>query len=110
MVLGRRQKQTFAEQGYLVVPRAVPRPRIDAARREVESLLAREPPPAGHQGPYSYFLDGVPPGPLYALLYGGPALRVAESLIAPGTFEAPEQVQVALNIPPFEHRTGGPHL
>ena len=109
-MLGRRQKQTFAEQGYVVVPQAASRPLIDAARREVESLVAREPPPADHSGPYFYFLDGTPHDSLSALFFGGPAQRAAESLIAPGKFEAPGQVQLALNIPPFNHRPGGPHV
>ncbi|HVG26186.1 MAG TPA: phytanoyl-CoA dioxygenase family protein, partial [Acidobacteriaceae bacterium] len=27
-----------------------------------------------------------------------------------GRFEAPEQVQLALNIPPYDHHPGGPHI
>ncbi|MDQ3566078.1 MAG: hypothetical protein M3436_18980 [Pseudomonadota bacterium] len=73
-MLGQREKQSFAEQGYGVVPQAVPLSLVDAARREVVSRVALEPPPAGHLGPYSYFLAGVPPGPLRALLFGSLAL------------------------------------
>ncbi len=83
---------------------------IDAARREVERRLACEPPPAGHFGHYSYFLAGAAPRPLHALLFETDALAAAESLIAPGRFEAPEQVQISLNVPPFDHRPGGPHI
>lgn len=109
-MLDQRQKQFFAEQGYVVVRRAVPRSLLDAARREVASRVAIEPPPAGHRGHYSYFLAGPPPDPLRALLYDSPALAAAESLIAPSKFEAPEQVQVSLNVPPYDHRPGGPHI
>src|SRR5205823_2785613 len=35
---------------------------------------------------------------------------IAESLIESGKFEAPDHVQVSLNIPPFHHRPGGPHI
>ena len=110
ITLDRQHKLSFAGQGYLVVPRAVPLSLIEAARREVEARVAREPPPAGHLGPYSYFLAGARHDPLCALLYGSPALLAAESLIAPGKFEAPDHVQLSLNVPPFDHRPGGPHL
>jgi hypothetical protein len=72
--------------------------------------LAREPPPAGQRGPYSYFLSGAGLGPLYALLFESHALSAAESLIEPGKFEPPDQVQISLNIQPFDHRPGGPHI
>jgi len=88
----------------------VPRPLVDAARLEVESLVAREPPPAGHLGPYSYFLDAARQAPLCVLLLSGPALLAAESLIDPAKFAPPEQVQISLNIPPFDHLPGGPHV
>jgi ectoine hydroxylase-related dioxygenase (phytanoyl-CoA dioxygenase family) len=109
-VLDRQQKETFAEQGYVVVPRLISQPLIDAARREIESRVAREPPAAGHAGPHHYFIRAPAPDALGALLFGSPALAAAESLIAPGHFEAPDHVQVALNLPPFIHRPGGPHL
>jgi ectoine hydroxylase-related dioxygenase (phytanoyl-CoA dioxygenase family) len=109
-MLDRHQKQTFAEQGYVIVPQLVSQPLIDAARREIERRVAHEPPPAGHSGPYMYFLMEPLPDRLCTLLFGSPALRAAESLIEPGKFEAPDHVQVSLNIPPFAHRPGGPHL
>ena len=37
-------------------------------------------------------------------------MLTAESLIAPAKFETPDQVQLSLNVPPFDHRPGGPHL
>lgn len=109
-MLDKQQKQSFAEQGYLVVPRAAPRPLIDDARREVESIVAREPPSAGHLGPYSYFLASAGLPALRSLLYSSSALSAAESLIASGRFEVPEQVQISLNVPPFDHIPGGPHI
>jgi hypothetical protein len=109
-VLDERQRLSFAGQGYVLVPRVVPRPLVEAARREVEGRVSREPPPAGHVGPYSYFLPARRRDPLCALLYESPALSSAESLIAPGTFEPAEQVQISLNVPPFDHIPGGPHV
>jgi hypothetical protein len=110
VTLDQQQKRSFAGQGYLVVPRVVPRSLIDAARREVGAQVVREPPPSGHLGPYSYFLAGARHDPLCALLYESPALLAVESLIAPGKFESPDQVQISLNVPPFDHIPGGPHL
>jgi ectoine hydroxylase-related dioxygenase (phytanoyl-CoA dioxygenase family) len=109
-MLDRRQKQHFAEEGYVVVPGAVSRPLVEEARREVARLLTSGPPPPGYAGPHFYFLEDALPGPLLDLFFNSPALKAAESLIAPGRFDAPEQVQVSLNLPPFDHRPGGPHV
>ena len=89
---------------------AVPSAFIEDARLEVERLVAREPPPAGQLGPCSYFLASAGLPTLRALLYESPALSAAESLIAPARFEPPEQVQISLNVPPFDHIPGGPHV
>jgi hypothetical protein len=109
-MLDRRQKQEFAEHGYLVTPGLVPQSRVDAARREIERRVAEAPAPPGHVGSHPYFIMPPLPDALCALLFGTAALQAAESLIEPGRFEAPDHVQVALNIPPFVHRPGGPHL
>ena len=109
-MLSRRQTRDFAGEGYVVVPRAVAARLIDAARREVELLTAREPPPAGRAGPHFYFLADAPPEPLRDVLFASRALAAAEYLIALGRFEPPEHIQVALNLPPFDHRPGGPHV
>ena len=63
IMLDRQQKRTFADQGYVVLPRAVPRPLIDAARREVEGRASLEPPPAGHRGPRPPTSAGTAPPP-----------------------------------------------
>ncbi|HEX8070226.1 MAG TPA: phytanoyl-CoA dioxygenase family protein [Pyrinomonadaceae bacterium] len=109
-VLDRRQRQTFAELGYVVVPRVVSQSATDAARRAVAHLVTQESPPAGHSGPYFYNVPGAPPEHLRALLCDGLPQATAAALIAPGRFDAPEQIQVSLNIPPFDHRPGGPHV
>ena len=109
-MLDRQQKRRFAEEGYVVVPRAVPRRLVEGARREATRLLALRPPPAGHAGPHFYVLEDCLPAPLLDTFFASRALAVAESLIEPGRFEAPEHVQVSLNIPPFYHRPGGPHI
>lgn len=108
-MLDRRQKRGFVEDGYVVVPGVVPAGLVDDARREVELFMGREAPPAGPHF-YSYHPGEATPGALRALFSGSPARAAAESLIAPGRFEPPEHVQIALNLPPFDHIPGGPHV
>lgn len=109
-MLDQQQKQSFAENGYLIVPQIVPPDLIEAARQEIQGRLRHNPPADEHRGPFFYFLGDPLPDPLTALLFSSPAMAVAESLIAPGTFEALDQIQVSLNIPPYDHRPGGPHI
>lgn len=105
-----QQKRSFAENGYLVLPQIVPPDLIEAARQEIQGLLRHNPPAGQHRGPFFHWLDDPLPEPLKALLFSSPAMAVAESLIAPGKFEALDQVQISLNIPPYDHRPGGPHI
>lgn len=109
-MLDRQQKQAFAEDGYVVVPQVVSHDLIEAARRAIHSCIRQGPPAPEHRGPYFYFLASTLPDALTALLFDSPALAVAESMIAPGKLEAPDQVQISLNIPPWSHRPGGPHV
>lgn len=109
-MLDLQQKLGFAEDGYVVVPQVVPTDLIKAARREIENRIRDDPPAREYRGSHPYFLTGTLPEPLTALLLGSPAIAVAESLIAPAKFEALDHVQIALNIPPWKHRPGGPHV
>jgi hypothetical protein len=108
--LGRQQMQVFVEHGYVVVPQIIPHDLIIAARQEIQAHITREPPPAAHRGPYFYFVTGALPEPLTALLFDSSAISAAQSLIAPGRFEALDHVQISLNIPHWNHRPGGPHI
>ena len=99
----------FAEDGYVVLPQVVSADLADAARREIAVRVHQEPPP-DRRGPHFYFLSGDLPRPLLAALFESGALRLAEALIAPGWFEAPDHVQISLNIPVWDHRPGGPHI
>jgi hypothetical protein len=109
-MLDLEQKRSFAERGFVVVPQLVPVSLLEAARQEVRQRLSQAPPPAGHVGPHFYFLGEPLPEALRAVFFESPALRAAESLLQSGTFEAPDHVQISLNIPPFKHRPGGPHV
>ncbi|HTE20127.1 MAG TPA: phytanoyl-CoA dioxygenase family protein [Armatimonadota bacterium] len=109
-MLSQHQKQAFGEKGYVVVPGVVPQSLVDAARVEVAAQVARQPPPVGHRGPHLLFVTETLPDALCALLWDSLALGAAEALIQPGKFDASEHVQISLNIPPFNHRPGGPHI
>ncbi|HEV2377113.1 MAG TPA: phytanoyl-CoA dioxygenase family protein [Streptosporangiaceae bacterium] len=104
--------QAFAEQGCLVVPGLVGAPDLERAEAEVERVIAAAPPPAGHAGHHFYWpgrddspvLFGLPSRP------GGILAAAAELTGDPRTEVAFAQTQVALNIPPYPHRPGRPHI
>jgi hypothetical protein len=78
---------------------------------EVDALVTESPPPADAIGNHSYF---EPPGRLPAsdaALRDSPAIRLAEDLVTPRTLDhGLDHIQIALNIPPFPHQPGAPHL
>jgi hypothetical protein len=98
----------FVERGYLVLPGVVPRDLIDDASRSIDDLIAQQPPPMGTVGHYFPPVSNVEI--FLPLLLECSAFALAESLIGAGRLSIPEQAQVALNIPPFNHRPGGHHL
>jgi phytanoyl-CoA dioxygenase PhyH len=100
--------RTFAEDGYIVVRQIVPHDLIETTRRAVAGEISKAPPPPSSRGPYFYFLTDIPPALLAAL--DDRVFPVAESLIAPARFERPGHVQISLNIPPWPHVPGGPHI
>ena len=103
--------RAFGERGYAVVPNVVPRQLLDEAESAITRLITREPPPVGRRGHHFYWLnDPAPSDPLLRLFTASPALATAEAMVAPLRIKPPRQVQVSLNIPPREHRPGGPHL
>jgi len=110
-VLNDGQLIEFAATGYLVIPGVVSEPLLAAADAEIDALLAREPPPADTVGKHFWFL---PPSQLPcadAALRDAGALAIAEELVAPDSLALIlDHIQVALNIPPYDHRPGGPHI
>jgi hypothetical protein len=106
----REHLQEFAERGFVVIPQAIPQYLVAAGSRTIGALMERKPPGADVRGNHFYWLGAVNVPSLIALLTESPAFSLAESLTGPGTLEVPWQVQVALNIPPFPHRPGIPHI
>ncbi|WP_046585177.1 phytanoyl-CoA dioxygenase family protein [Streptomyces mangrovisoli] len=109
-MLSDEQLDEFAERGFVLVPHAVPDDVLGRAGRRLDEVVAADPPTAGTHGNHFYFLPTEDEPALLAPLVEGPAFRLAEELAGAGTLEPPVQVQVALNIPPFPHRPGIPHI
>jgi hypothetical protein len=104
------QLNEFADRGFLLLPQVVPPDVVTAAAAAIDDLTKHDPPGPDVRGPHNYFPAARQAPALAALLTGSPAFGLAESLTGPGTLEAPWQVQVALNIPPFPHRPGMHHI
>jgi environmental stress-induced protein Ves len=101
----------FADRGFLVVPNVVSAMLREDAMREIDGIVDRDPPPADRRGFHFYGRNGLKdPDPLLALVLESGAREIVKSLIAPLDLVTPTQAQVSLNIPPWKHRPGGPHL
>ncbi len=105
------QLQQFARDGYLVLRDVVRDDLLEAADHEIEGIIAADPPPDDAVGPHFYFLppDRLPASDAALQRSGG--LRIAEELVAPLRLDhGLDHIQIALNIPPYPHRPGGPHI
>jgi hypothetical protein len=109
--LSELQLREFGTRGYIILRNVIPRATLAAASAAIDRLIDEQPPPDGYVGHHFYWLSSLDGGPLPGLFYNTPLRSLAQSLIAPGKIEiAFDQVQVALNIPPFSHRPGAHHL
>ena len=109
-MLSDTQINEFAQRGYLMVPHVVPAGILGQAAQRIDDVAAADPPAEDKRGPHFYFLKTKDEPALIAPLTCSPALGLAEDLAGRGTLEVPRQVQIALNIPPYPHRPGGPHI
>lgn len=109
-VLSDAQINEFAERGYIVVPQVVPGDILENAARRIDKVAAADPPAEDERGAHFYFLKTKDEPALIAPLTSSPAFGLAEDLAGRGTLKVPWQVQIALNIPPYSHRPGGPHI
>jgi len=83
---------------------------LASANHRIDQIVAADPPAPETRGNHFYFLETENETALAAPLAESPAFGLAEQLTGAGRLAAPWQVQVALNIPPFSHRPGGPHI
>jgi len=103
--------RTFAAAGYLVLPGLVDERLLAAVDAEIDALAAAEPAPTSQIGPHFYFRapDQLPAAD--AALRDSGALEAAGQLVAPLPIDhGLDHIQIALNIPPFPHRPGSPHI
>lgn len=110
-MLTEEQRRQFATDGYVVLPAAVGEALLAAADAEVDELVAGSPAPAGTVGPHFHFLPPERLPQADAALRASGVLQEANSLVEPHRLgHAFDHIQVALNIPPFPHRPGAPHI
>ncbi|MFL5239358.1 MAG: phytanoyl-CoA dioxygenase family protein [Rhizomicrobium sp.] len=108
--LSANQLRLFADRGYVVVPNAVEPRLLASALAEVDRMITKA-PPGQKRGFHFYWVNDVsPPSPFLSLLTDSSAFDIISALIRPLQLTMPQQAQVSINIPPFLHRPGGPHL
>ena len=107
-----QQVTAFRDQGYLVVPGVLDAGQIAEGRGIVTALLEREPIPDGHVGSYFLWPQFGPAGHPLLDFYRSVGLgALAGQFLRPGQpLDEPAAGQVALTIPHFRHRPGGPHV
>jgi hypothetical protein len=105
------QLREFGERGYFVVPDVVDERFLAAADDEIDALVTADPPPLDTVGKHFWFLPPEQlPAARAALIESG-ALAIAEELTPPEPLALIlDHIQIALNIPPYDHRPGGPHI
>ena len=105
------QLATFARDGFLVVPGVVDASLLVAADAEIDRVIAAAPPAPDATFKHFYFLPPARLPAAHAALVESGALAIAEELTAPEPL-VPffDHIQIALNIPPYDHHPGGPHI
>jgi hypothetical protein len=106
------QLEQFIESGYLVVPDVIAAGDVHALNAEVDRLVAEAPPAMSHVGNHFYWQGPADSPALFDVLERPRGiLELARDLIGNrGVDLAFDQAQVALNIPPFDHRPDRPHI
>lgn len=109
--INHKQLQHFGDNGYIVLPQIVSTELVAGARLAVADQVQKNQPKAGHRGPHCCFVFPQLPRQLLAPLYESGVLDIAESIITPGaTLDPPDHIQISLNMPPWDHHPGGPHI
>jgi hypothetical protein len=107
-----QDRAAFRERGYVVIPGVLDERQIAEGRRLAADLLAAKPPDPGHVG--FHFLWPSFAGGSHALLdlyWQAGVDDLAGALLRPGlSLREPDSAQVAITIPPWPHRPGGPHV
>jgi hypothetical protein len=107
----------FREQGFVVIPGILDDRQLACGRRTAAAMLTAEPPPAAHTGPYFLWPRFRPAGEgghdhglLRFYRAAGIGELAAGLLRADLTPKEPEFAQLAVTVPQWPHRPGGPHV
>jgi hypothetical protein len=109
-VLTDEQINQFAKRGFVLVPQVVHGGVLARAGQRIDQIVAADPPAADKHGSHFYFLETKAEPALVAPLTSTAAFSLAEELAGAGMLDIPWQVQISLNIPPYQHRPGLPHI
>jgi ectoine hydroxylase-related dioxygenase (phytanoyl-CoA dioxygenase family) len=110
-MLSDEQFRQFGRDGYIVLRDVIGEEFLAAADEEIDAVVAADPPSEDAAGHHFYFMapERLPASDA-ALLKSG-ALQMAEELVAPLALEyGMGDIQIALNLPPYNQRPGGPHI
>ncbi len=109
--LNSEQLGSFGRDGYVVVPNVVPSHLLEEALLEVDRQVETDPPPLDHTGfHFCWCNEFTSTNPMLRCLTDSTAYQLAQSAILPKQLTLPDLIQIALNIPPWDHIPGGPHL
>jgi hypothetical protein len=111
MITG-QMRESFREQGFVVVPGVLSPEQLETGRKVVARMLEKEPPAEDHVGAY-FLWPRLEAGrhPLLDLYRDARIADLAGELLRPDLgIDEPDFAQVATTIPPWPHRPGGPHV
>jgi hypothetical protein len=117
----------FRAQGYVVIPGVLDQALLARGRELAGAMLAADPPPPGHAGPYFLWphfqrlrlqqphfqqpRSGAGGHELLAFYRDAGIGPLARGLLRAGLdVEEPGSAQLAITFPPWPHRPGGPHV
>lgn len=106
-------RRTFREQGYVVVPGVLTDAQLGRGLALVEELLAADPPPPGHVGQLARWPRFTATGdnPLLDFYREVGVAELAAQLVREDLpLQDPDFAQLAVTVPPWPHRPGGPHV
>jgi hypothetical protein len=111
------QLEAFRERGFVVIPGVLDERALACGHRIATAMMTAEPPPPGQAGPYFLWprfaparAGGSEHGLLRLYRQCGIADLAAQLLRPELPPDDPDFAQLAVTIPPWPHRPGGPHV
>jgi Phytanoyl-CoA dioxygenase (PhyH) len=111
------QLTAFRERGFVVIPGVLDERTLACGHRIATAMLTAEPASPDHAGPYFLWpqfagsADGAPEHGLHRFYRGCGVDELAAQLLRPNLPpDDPDFAQLAITIPVWPHRPGGPHV